>query len=434
MALALLANAWAETEGGTVLALTVDHRLRPEAAAEAATVRTRLGAHGIASLGLTLAEPPRGPGLAEQARIARYGALAGACAGEGIVHLLLGHHRGDQAETAMLRVLSASGARGLAGMAALTEIGSLRLLRPLLDVAPAGLRAFLVARGVAWVEDPSNRNPASARVRLRLARADADATAERARADADATLEIASVVADGMTEGTHAATDGIGEGTHAAADGMGEGTRALASAMRTAGAARADRDRAVAAILADRAAIYPEGHAHLTPGPIDPEALAALLRTVGGAPYAPPLDRVALVARDPGPTTIGGVRILTSGRLGPGWLLVRETRAMAPPVPARPGAVWDGRFRLGGVPDGASFGIPAFAHPDCHTATIGALGRDAARLRRDTPLPSAVLHGLPAVREGDRIVAIPHIGIGDSGWRVLFAPPIPAAGAPFVVG
>jgi tRNA(Ile)-lysidine synthase len=49
MALALLADGWAKAKGGTVLALTVDHRLRPEAAAEAATARFRLAARGIAS-------------------------------------------------------------------------------------------------------------------------------------------------------------------------------------------------------------------------------------------------------------------------------------------------------------------------------------------------------------------------------------------------
>ena len=41
-----------------------------------------------------------------------------------------------------------------------------------------------------------------------------------------------------------------------------------------------------------------------------------------------------------------GAAVPPAGRLGPGWLLTREAAAMAPPVPARPGALWDGRFRL----------------------------------------------------------------------------------------
>ena len=59
---------------------------------------------------------------------------------------------------------------------------------------------------------------------------------------------------------------------------------------------------------------------------------------------------------------------------------------MGPPVEARPGALWDGRFRL-----------QAPASPPDGT-TIGALGADAAGLRRWSPLPSAVLQTLPALR------------------------------------
>jgi tRNA(Ile)-lysidine synthase len=150
--------------------------------------------------------------------------------------------------------------------------------------------------------------------------------------------------------------------------------------------------------------------------------LAALLRTVAGAKHAPPIDRVAALARDPGPATLGGVRIVPAGRLGPGWLLVRERRAMQGAVPAWHNAIWDGRFRLiGAPPDG-------FA-PEL---VLSALGSDIARLRnRDGP-PALILHGLPALRLGTNLVAVPHIGVGDSRWRLLFDPRNPAAGAPFL--
>jgi hypothetical protein len=63
--------------------------------------------------------------------------------------------------------------------------------------------------------------------------------------------------------------------------------------------------------------------------------------------------------------------------------------------------------------------------------TLGALGADATRFRnRDGP-PALVLHGLPALRLREAVVAIPHIGVGDRRWRVLFDPRNCAAGAPF---
>lgn len=381
MALVLLARHWAASRGGTVLALTVDHGLRPEARAEAALTLDRLAARGIAGRMLTATGLIHGPSLAERAREARYGLLLKACAAAAIPHLLLGHHRADQGETVMLRALSASGARGLSGMAALVETRFTRLLRPLLDVPPAWLRTFLMERGMAWVEDPSNRDQTARRARLRALGADAD--------------------------------------------GTGDGTAAVAAAARAAGLGRAAEDARIAAILAERVTFRPEGYALLTPGPIAPAALAALLRTIAGSAHAPPLDRTAALARDPRPATLWGTRIMAAGRWGPGWLVMRETRAMADAVAARPGAVWDGRFRLRAAPEGD------ITEPG---ATFGPLGADAARFRDRRGPPAAIAHGLPAVRRDGRVIAVPHMGFGDTRWAVLFDPRNPAACAPFVPG
>jgi tRNA(Ile)-lysidine synthase len=299
-----------------------------------------------------------------------------ACSDEGILHLLLGHHQGDQAETLMMRALSSSAARGLAGMAALVETRSVRLLRPQLDFPPHRLRSYLTERGVCWVEDPSNRDPHALRARLRAAR------------------------------------DDLGETP--------ESTEAIARATRTAGTHRAKLDQSVAATLARRVSILPEGYAILSPGPIEPEALAALFRTIGGAAYTPPIDQIAPLARDPVPATLGGVRIAPAGRLGPGWLLIRENRAVSPAVGVVPNVIWDGRFRLTGRPPdvGAEF-------------MLGALGADATRFGSRKGLPALILQVLPAVRSGTTIVAVPHIGVGDSRWTLTFDPRNPASSAPF---
>ena len=103
-----------------------------------------LAARGIAAKVLTIEGLRAVPALAERARAARFAALEAACAAAGILHLLLGHHAGDQAETLLIRALGGSGPAGLAGMAPLVETTRLRLLRPLLAVAPARLRATLV--------------------------------------------------------------------------------------------------------------------------------------------------------------------------------------------------------------------------------------------------------------------------------------------------
>jgi tRNA(Ile)-lysidine synthase len=374
MALVLLAREWVHQRGGTVLALTVDHGLRAESAMEADVTLRRLADRGIPGRKLHAQGLMRGPGLAERAREARYGLVLDACAADGIAHLLLGHHRGDQAETVMMRVLSASGTRGLAGMPGLMETRFTRLLRPLLDVAPDRLRAWLSAQGMLWVEDPSNRDPAALRARLR-------------------------------------------------AVSNAEGTRAVANAARVVGERRRERDREVARTLARRATIRPEGYALLSPGPIDPEALAALLRTIAGAPHTPPIDRVASLARSPRPATLGGVRIMAAGRLGPGWLLVRERRAVEGPVPAHPNAIWDGRFRLTDAPPDTLTGL-----------TIAALGADAVRFRDRSGPPASVLLGLPTVRLGGMVIVVPHIGVGDPRWRLMFDPRNPASGAPFLSG
>ena len=340
MALALLARGW-----GQPLALVLDHGLRQGSAQEAAQASASLAALGIPALALALTGLHAGAGLAARARAARYGALEAAAAAAGYVDLLLGHHALDQAETVLMRRLRGSGPAGLAGMAAVAEGDLVRRVRPLLPVPPARLRATLLAAGVAWVEDPSNRDPASARTRLRA--------------------EIAGAAEPLLAE------------------------------ARAHGAARAATERAVAAALAMGASIHPEGYAVLAPGPIDPAALAPLLRAISGRPYAPAIAAVASLARALRPATLGGVQVLPAGRLGPGWLLVREAAAMASPVPLRAGALWDGRFRASGTPPPG--------------ATLGALGADAAASRRRDGLPAAVLRTLPAIRRGDSLPETPFL-------------------------
>ena len=204
LALALLAHDWAVARKGRVLALIVDHGLRPESGAEARTTLGRLGGIGIAGEILDWVGTKPVSGLQEAARDARYRLLLAACRRHGILHLLVAHHAGDQAETIAMRAARRSGPDGLAGMAAAVEHRDARLLRPLLGVARDRLTATLEGRGIGWIDDPSNADRRFERVRVRQDGSalpgtvtDPAARAARDRVLAAAALEALDVEPDG---------------------------------------------------------------------------------------------------------------------------------------------------------------------------------------------------------------------------------------------
>ena len=76
----------------------------------------------------------------------------------------LGHHRDDQAETVLMRLMRGAGA---AGMAAMAERGPGRLIRPMLSISRAEIREYLDARAIPFVEDSSNSSRDILRNRIR---------------------------------------------------------------------------------------------------------------------------------------------------------------------------------------------------------------------------------------------------------------------------
>ena len=390
LALAILAAAWAERRGGRVLALTVDHGLRPESAAEARQTAAWLAARGITSRVLAWEGPKPAAGIQAAARAARYALLEAASREAGLLHLLLAHHALDQAETTLIRAERGSGATGLAGMAAVRERPGLRLLRPLLGVMPDRLRATLRELGQPWLEDPSNRSPRFRRGRL------------RAEADIDAGRWLA--------------------------------------VAREAASARAAADRELAAFAA--AAVSPDPLGFLTvaldrwralPREAGELALARCLQAVAGRPYPPSPDAVArlagrLAAADPVRATLGGTLVLSRG----GHILVmREPARIADERPLAPGerAWWDGRFEVA-YRDGPG---PALLRP----LAAGRLRllpavREALGARR---VPAAALEALPALWRRDEPIACPLPLVEAGGRRVragfTFRPAQPLAGAPF---
>jgi tRNA(Ile)-lysidine synthase len=155
-----------------LLAVTVDHGLRPEARREAAAVKRLARRLGIAHRTLSWHGTKPKTGVQEAARIARYQLLAQAAMRAGYEHILTAHTLDDQAETVLFRLARGSGLTGLAGMAhaSAVPIGAgtaIFLIRPLLAVSKARLLATLKDAGVEHNEDPSNLDPRFARPRLR---------------------------------------------------------------------------------------------------------------------------------------------------------------------------------------------------------------------------------------------------------------------------
>jgi tRNA(Ile)-lysidine synthase len=164
-----LAARWrrALKRGPRLLAVTVDHGLRPEAAREARDVKKLARDLDLPHRTLRwLGAKPR-TGVPAAARAARYRLLAQAAMASGATHILTAHTRDDQAETLLMRMLRGSGIAGLAAMARQSERDGLWLARPLLDVPKSQLVATLKKAKIGFADDPTNRDTSYTRPRLR---------------------------------------------------------------------------------------------------------------------------------------------------------------------------------------------------------------------------------------------------------------------------
>jgi len=368
LALAVLADAWAGARMGRVTALIVDHGLRPEAAHEAASTRKRLAQLGIRAAVLTGTVDAPARDVQNAARDLRYRLLQDWCAARRVLHLLVAHHREDQAETLLLRLGRGSGVDGLAAMAPETMLNHVRILRPLLQVPKAHLQAVARQAAGTFVEDASNRDLAFARVRVRR-------------------LQPA-LAAEGLT------------------------VERLAATAARMGRARSALEQAVNALLGAAVGIYPSGYCRIAPQPLaaapDEIALRALSRIVAcisGAAHPPRLDRLERLhaalcdGRLGRGRTLGGVRVME-------WqdavLAVREAAAMAPPVRLTGQVLWDGRYSAETVAPGWSLGA------------LGSAGA-AQMAKRDagsqTAPPRVVWPTLPAFWRRGQPRVVPHLGV-----------------------
>ncbi|EOY30778.1 Adenine nucleotide alpha hydrolases-like superfamily protein, putative isoform 1 [Theobroma cacao] len=168
-----------------LLAIIVDHGLRPESKDEASLVGHRVAEIGIrfeiARCDWSNGKPKQGQ-LQEAARDMRYKIFQDVCMQNQISVLLVAHHADDQAELFVLRSSRDSGVLGLAGMAFTSQVfsshtyfsnkdwkcHSILLVRPLLDFSKEDMYKICQGSNHDWVEDPTNRSSLFARNRIRM--------------------------------------------------------------------------------------------------------------------------------------------------------------------------------------------------------------------------------------------------------------------------
>ncbi|MFV0626746.1 MAG: tRNA lysidine(34) synthetase TilS [Alphaproteobacteria bacterium] len=167
LALIFLLKKFSEEQNIKFVALTVDHKLREDSAEEAKYVAKLMKQNSIEHhILIWEGEKPK-TGIEEIARKIRYGLLQNFCEQNQVENLLIAHHKKDQAETFLMRLQRGSGVDGLSGIAEVSELGKLKLIRPLLDFMPEELKNYLGSNKIEWKEDYLNENEDFLRVRVR---------------------------------------------------------------------------------------------------------------------------------------------------------------------------------------------------------------------------------------------------------------------------
>ncbi len=348
--------------GLRVEAVTVDHRLRSESAAEAEAVGAecrRLGVphevsvweHGVVT-----------GNLMDAARRARVGLIRDWARDRRIGVVALGHTRDDVAETVLMGLARSAGVAGLSGLRPEWQEDGVRFVRPLLQAGRGELRDWLRARGIAWVDDPTNENDRFTRVKARKALAALAPLGITAARLADVAANLARV-------------------QEALAVQVGEAGRAV---DEQAGALR----------------FGPEVWSH--PVEVQRQVVVAALLWLTDADYAP---RAQAVERLRAALSAGLDATLAGCRARRGWLM-REPRALGNPVAV--GQPWDGRWLVEG--------------PAGEVRALGAEGLRQVADWRNAGLPREVLLVTPGVWEGERLLAAPCAGVS-AGWQARLQSP-----------
>ncbi len=348
--------------GGTLRAVTVDHRLRPEAAAEARFVAGFCESVGIGHDTLVWEHGEIIGNLSDQARRARYGLISDWAKALGISHVVIGHTADDLAETFVMELARQAGIDGLAAMRPDWEAAGIHWARPLLSVERAALRDYLMRHGINWIEDPTNEDDAYQRVKARRA--------------------LAELVPLGITV----------EGIATVAGHLAAARADLVQLARRAAEDIATTD--AGEVIFDREPWQAVGR------DTQRRLLVAALRWVSGADYAPRAAQIARLdaaigqGRD---ATLWGCRVTVSADQ---IRVAREPKAVQERECATD-RTWDNRWRISG-PHESGFSVRA----------LGADGLRQCENWRATGHSRAALLVSPAIWRGETLISAPLAGFG----------------------
>jgi tRNA(Ile)-lysidine synthase len=360
MAMMQIAADWAQ--GRRLMVATVDHGLRLESAAEARLVGRAAKALGLSHATLLWQRDTDAGNLMANARDARLRLLSGWAQRNNLPGVALGHTADDQAETLMMRLGRGSGIDGLASMAEWRDAFGLRWLRPMLTVGREELRDWLRARGIDWIDDPSNEDQDYDRVRIR-------------KAISAMGLDVAALAR--------------------AATHIGEARDALSHY-----AAHAARE----SVIRNGTVQLPRSPFQRAPTEIRRRLLVAACRFVTGADY-PPRRATILHALQ---AVANGNRVTLDGSLiDPSGDCIRVSRepAAALRAPDSPGPIWDNRWQIEGLRSGQ------------HIAAIGI--EHVAQVKwRASGLPRDEVAASPGIWEDLRLIAAPLVRL-PAGMRIF---------------
>lgn len=404
MALMALAAAWcarAARPTPNISVVTVDHGLRAESRREAQMVAAEARRLRLPHAVLTWSGLKPQTGLPMAAREARYRLLEDHAAALGVgaerAAIVTAHHRDDQAETFAMRLARGAGIDGLSGMRNVRPLRDgvgIVLARPLLAFPKARLVATLDARGIPFVEDPTNGDHRYERARVRSRLAD---------------LAVAGLSAHAFATSARRLND--------ARDAL-----AYAESVFVASLSLSFGNEVFACF--DRRA-FENGPVFLRQ-----KLMARLIGRYGGASPDPRLseieDLVARMQRDGASSaTLGGAQISCGPRAIRVW---REAgRLDQAPVELSPGArhVWDGRFVLRWRAEMATLSPPREA-PIVMVKPLGAKGYAAilSRLAARSRPPARAAFALPSFWTAEKLVAVPSL----APFALRDAPPLDPAG------